>query len=51
MLDISLGRQAVFAGVGNGTIDGGVASVRLLDARLKVLGITALCHRLEISLK
>ena len=38
MLDISLGRQAVFAGVGNGTIDGGVASVRLLDARLKVLG-------------
>jgi hypothetical protein len=38
MVDISLGRQAVFAGVGNGTIDGGVASVRLLDSQLKVLG-------------
>jgi hypothetical protein len=38
LLDISLGRQAIFAGVGNGTIDGGVASVRLLDSRLKVLG-------------
>jgi hypothetical protein len=37
-VDLSLGRQAVFAGVGNGTIDGGVASVRLLDSRLKVLG-------------
>jgi hypothetical protein len=38
MVDLSLGRQAVFAGVGNGTIDGGAASVRLLDSRLKVLG-------------
>jgi len=38
MADISLGRQAVFAGVGNGTIDGGVASVRLLDSKIKVLG-------------
>ncbi|MGD1044096.1 MAG: hypothetical protein ABR936_02080 [Bacteroidota bacterium] len=38
MLDLSLGRQAIFAGVGNGTIDGGVASVRLLDSRLRVLG-------------
>jgi hypothetical protein len=37
-IDLSLGRQAIFAGVGNGTIDGGVASVRLLDSRLKVLG-------------
>ena len=37
-VDISLGRQAVFAGVGNGTIDGGIASIRLLDSRLKVLG-------------
>jgi len=38
MADFSLGRQAVFAGVGNGTIDGGVASVRLLDSKIKVLG-------------
>jgi hypothetical protein len=38
MLDFSLGRQEVFAGVGYGTIDGGIASVRLLDSRLKVLG-------------
>jgi hypothetical protein len=38
MIDFSLGRQAIFAGVGNGTIDGGIASVRLLDSRLKVLG-------------
>jgi hypothetical protein len=38
MADLSLGRQAVFAGVGNGTIDGGVASVRLLDSKIKVLG-------------
>ena len=38
MVDLSLGRQAIFAGVGNGTIDGGIASVRLLDSRLKVLG-------------
>lgn len=38
MLDLSLGRQAIFAGVGNGTIDGGLASIRLLDSRLKVLG-------------
>jgi hypothetical protein len=37
-IDFSLGRQAIFAGVGNGTIDGGVASIRLLDSRLKVLG-------------
>lgn len=38
MIDISLGRQAVFAGAGNGTIDGGVASLRFLDSRLKVIG-------------
>jgi hypothetical protein len=38
MVDVSLGRQAIFAGVGNGTIDGGVASVRFLDSRLKLLG-------------
>jgi hypothetical protein len=38
MADLSLGRQAVFAGVGNGMIDGGVASVRFLDSKVKVLG-------------
>jgi len=38
MTDLSLGRQAVFAGVGNGTIDGGVAAVRILDSKIKVLG-------------
>jgi hypothetical protein len=36
--DLSLGRQAIFAGVGNGTIDGGLATVRLLDSKVKVLG-------------
>jgi hypothetical protein len=38
MVDFSFGRQTIFAGVGNGSIDGGVASVRFLDSRLKVLG-------------
>ncbi|RPI06570.1 MAG: hypothetical protein EHM64_02505 [Ignavibacteriae bacterium] len=38
MADVSLGRQAVFAGVGNGTIDGGLASVRLMDSKVKLLG-------------
>ncbi len=37
-LDVSLGRQAIFGGVGNGTIDGGSATLKLFDARLKVLG-------------
>jgi hypothetical protein len=38
MVDVSLGRQAVFAGVGNGTIDGGLASFRFLDSRYKLTG-------------
>ena len=38
MVDVSLGRQAVFAGVGNGTIDGGLASVKFLDSRYKLTG-------------
>jgi len=38
VLDIGLGRQAVFGGVGNGTIDGGSATLRLFDSRLKLLG-------------
>lgn len=38
VLSLSLGRQAVFAGVGNGTIDGGTASLKFFDSKLKVLG-------------
>jgi hypothetical protein len=38
LADVSLGRQAVFAGVGNGTIDGGLASLKFLDSRLKLVG-------------
>ena len=38
MIDVSLGRQAIFAGVGNGTIDGGLASIKLLDSRIKLAG-------------
>jgi hypothetical protein len=38
LVDVSLGRQAVFAGVGNGTIDGGLASVKFLDSRYKLTG-------------
>ena len=36
--NVSVGRQTVFAGVGNGTIDGGLASLKFLDSRLKVVG-------------
>jgi hypothetical protein len=36
--DVSLGRQAIFAGVGNGTVDGGLASFRFLDSRVKLTG-------------
>lgn len=38
IIDASFGRQMVFAGVGNGTIDGGVVSARLFDSRLKLQG-------------
>jgi hypothetical protein len=38
LADVSLGRQAVFAGVGTGTIDGGLAALKFLDSRLKVVG-------------
>ena len=38
LADVSLGRQAVFAGVGTGTIDGGLASLKFLDSRLKLVG-------------
>ena len=36
--DVSLGRQAIFAGVGTGTVDGGLASLKFLDSRIKVVG-------------
>jgi len=38
LADVSLGRQAVFAGVGTGTIDGGLASLKFLDSRVKLVG-------------
>src|SRR3972149_6195005 len=38
MADLSIGRQAVFAGVGTGTIDGGLATMRFLDSKVKVVG-------------
>lgn len=37
-IDLSVGRQAIFAGVGNGTIDGGLISARMIDSKLKVIG-------------
>ena len=36
--DLSVGRQAVYAGVGNGTVDGGMATIKLFDTRLKMVG-------------
>jgi hypothetical protein len=38
LADVSLGRQAVFAGVGTGTIDGAVITARAWNSRLKLLG-------------
>jgi len=38
MLDLSLGRQAVYAGVGNGTIDGLTARARVLDNKITLTG-------------
>lgn len=38
MADLSVGRHAVFAGVGTGTIDGGIATLRFLDSKLKLVG-------------
>jgi hypothetical protein len=52
VLDLSLGRQAIFGGVGNGTIDGGAATLRLMDSRIRVLGyygaLPAPGHRLKM---
>jgi len=36
VLDLSLGRQAIYAGVGNGTIDGLRASARFLENKVRV---------------
>ncbi|MFH0988451.1 MAG: hypothetical protein V1799_00355 [bacterium] len=36
--DLSAGRQAIFAGIGNGTIDGAAASVKMFDNRVKLMG-------------
>lgn len=36
--EVSLGRQAIFAGVGSGTIDGGTVSAKFFDSQLKVMG-------------
>jgi len=38
MLDVDLGRQAVYAGVGNGTIDGVSARARFMDNAVTVAG-------------
>jgi hypothetical protein len=38
IVDVSFGRQMIFAGVGNGTIDGGMLSARFYDSRLKLVG-------------
>lgn len=38
MGEATIGRQAIFAGVGNGTVDGISASARFLEKRIKVLG-------------
>lgn len=37
-LDASIGRIPVFAGVGNGVVDGGLLRLRLLDERISVVG-------------
>ncbi len=38
MFDVTLGRQFVFAGVGNGTIDGGRAAIKVFDSQIKIDG-------------
>lgn len=38
LLDLSVGRQAVYAGVGNGTIDGLTARARMWDNQITVTG-------------
>ncbi|MBI3585984.1 MAG: hypothetical protein HY088_02510 [Ignavibacteriales bacterium] len=36
--EVTLGREAIFAGVGTGTIDGGTIGAKFFDSRLRVLG-------------
>lgn len=38
LADVSVGRQYIFAGVGNGGIDGGSFTLRFLNSRVRVLG-------------
>ncbi|HWP83180.1 MAG TPA: hypothetical protein VNN76_11060 [Bacteroidota bacterium] len=38
MVDLAIGRQTIFAGVGVGTIDGGMAGLRLWDSRIRFVG-------------
>ena len=38
ILDVSAGRQAIFAGVGNGSIDGGSATLKLFDSQIRLTG-------------
>jgi len=38
MVDLTLGRQTVFAGVGVGSMDGGLVSVRLWESKIRLLG-------------
>ncbi|HEY4612453.1 MAG TPA: hypothetical protein VII11_05680, partial [Bacteroidota bacterium] len=38
MVNISVGRQTVFAGVGVGSMDGGLVSAKFLDSKVRVLG-------------
>ena len=52
LADLTFGRQAIFAGVGTGTIDGGLASLKFLDSRVKVSGyygaLPALSYKAEM---
>jgi hypothetical protein len=38
LVDFSVGRQTIFAGVGVGTIDGGMAGLRFWDSRIRLIG-------------
>jgi hypothetical protein len=37
MLDLSIGRQPFYAGVGHGTLDGGLANLRLAENRIRII--------------
>lgn len=38
MLDLAVGRQTVFAGAGVGSLDGGLASAKFWDSKIRVVG-------------